>query len=189
MKAWHFTHGKKLRDGSAVPEVGETLKYKDGGHRLHSSESIFDAMKYAPGSTIHRVKLGADILKPQEDILAATERTILWSVDAEELLKAFARKCALHVIHLWNPTRNILNFLETGDEEVGKKGFKEILGLESLSPRYAAWSAFSAALDKWHPNVVPLSAGGAAYHSTQAAIQADKELKLGWLMTSLKENR
>lgn len=47
------------------------------------------------------------------------ERMILKSMDAEKLLRDFARWSALKVLHLWpNPPDVVVKFLKTGDESL-----------------------------------------------------------------------
>ena len=58
--AWHFTDGNKLRDGSPLPTVGDWLKYS-GDIKIcktgyHFSRTPWDALKYAPGDTLHLVE-------------------------------------------------------------------------------------------------------------------------------------
>jgi len=120
VQAWHFT-GDTLRDGRPVPPVGETLVH-DGplemcASGLHASRRLIDALRYAPGHMIHRVEMGGEIVK-DTDKLVATERTILWTVDGEDLLCDFARQCALDVIHLWDAPDGVREYLTTGDESL-----------------------------------------------------------------------
>ncbi len=130
-KAWHFV-GDTLRDGRPIPKDGEKLVH-DGElvmceSGLHASERIIDALQYAPGSTICRVEVGGEILK-SDDKLVATERTILWRVDGENLLRKFARLCALDVVHLWDAPDVVLEYLNTGNEKLRD------------AARAAAWAA------------------------------------------------
>ena len=104
MKAWHFVRDT-LRDGRPVPADGEKLVH-DGElvmcrSGLHASESIIDALNYAPGSIVCRVELSGEVIH-DDDKSVASERTILWRVRGGALLRDFARKCALDVIHLWD---------------------------------------------------------------------------------------
>ena len=120
MKAWHFT-SDKLRDGSPIPAIGEKLVH-DGElimcrSGFHASRRIIDALKYAPGHMIHRVECGGTI-EHQGDKLVCTERTILWTVDGKQLLRKFARMCALDVIHLWGAPDVVVEYLKTGDESI-----------------------------------------------------------------------
>ena len=54
----------------------------DGG----VSESLIDALLSASDSVLHRVRL------------SAADRTILWTMDCTDILRAFARECALEAI-------------------------------------------------------------------------------------------
>ena len=84
---------------------------------LHASKRIMDALKYAPGATFCRVECGGEIIH-DTDKLVCTERTILWRVDATEILREFARRCALDVIHLWDAPDIVVRYLNTGDESL-----------------------------------------------------------------------
>ena len=141
--AWHFT-GDALRDGRAIPAVGETLRHdgvlvlcKSG---LHASERMIDALQYAPGPRLHRVRCEGDIVSEQYK-LVCRERTILWShCVSDDLLRAFARSQALSVIHLWNAPEIVRLYLETGDES--------IRAAARDAARAAAWAAARDAANK-----------------------------------------
>ena len=154
MKAWHFVN-ESLRDGSPIPADGEKLVH-DGElimceSGLHASERIIDALKYAPGNTICRVELSGEI-ETDTGKCVASERTILWRVDGEDLLREFARKCALDVIHLWDAPSVVREYLETGDE----------------SKRDAAWAAARDAA--W--DAAGATAGATAWAAARAAAWA-----------------
>lgn len=132
IQAWHFV-GDTLRDGRPIPPDGEWLIHdgpvipcKSG---LHASERIIDALKYAPGAVVCRVDLRGDILPHGGDKLATRERRILWRIDASEILRTFARRCALDMVHFWYAPDVVRRWLETGDEKL----------------RSAAWSAAESA--------------------------------------------
>jgi hypothetical protein len=125
MKAYHFTN-KKLRDGRRVPKAGKWLVHKgelkmcESG--LHASLHPFDAMQYAPGNMLHLVELDGEIIKG-DDKVVAQRRMIVASFDAEELLREFARTCALDVYDKWgnaktDPDGIVKRYLETGDESL-----------------------------------------------------------------------
>ncbi len=148
--AWHFV-GSELRDGQPVPEDGEVLRH-DGelvmcNEGLHASVRAVDALGYAPGAIACRVKCGGVIVH-DDDKLACSERTILWRVDTEELLRDFARQCALDVIGLWDATRVVRRYLETGDESL-RDAAMAASGPDgtsvSTAAGTAAWAAASAA--------------------------------------------
>jgi len=127
IQAWHFV-GAALRDGAPIPADGVTLRH-DGPLTLcasgfHASVRLIDALYYAPGATLCRVTMGGEIIH-ESDKVVATERTILWRIDATELLRLFARQCALDVAHLWRPpgmSASVRKYLETGDEKLRAAG-------------------------------------------------------------------
>ena len=130
--AWHFC-SDTLRDGSPIPADGVTLRH-DGDlimceTGLHASVNIMDALKYAPGHTICRVRVEGHEEQGHDDKLVCRSRTILWRIDGEQILRDFARWCALQVVHLWDAPAVAKKYLETGKKEL----------------RDAAWAAAGAA--------------------------------------------
>ena len=121
--AWHFT-GDKLRNGEPIPEQGEWLEI-DGdpimcSRGLHASKHPYDALKYAPGAALHRVRLDGTILI-DNDKLVATRRKIIWIVPPEimqPLMWDFARYCARSVLPLWDAPDIVKEYLKTGDESL-----------------------------------------------------------------------
>ncbi len=119
--AWHFV-GATLRDGRPVPADGEWLKH-DGkvemcSAGLHASAHIIDAIQYAPAGIVCRVAL-AGTIKHGTDKMVASRRVILWRLEAtDDVFRAFARKAALSVIHLWDAPEIVKRYLETGDESI-----------------------------------------------------------------------
>ena len=157
MKAYHFT-GKKLRDGRGIPKIGEWLVH-DGplemcSSGLHASREPFDALQYAPGSILHLVEVGGEIIKG-DDKLVARKRKILASFDAEDLLWEYARQCALDVYHLWgndqtDPKGVCKRYLETGDEKLGAAAWAVAGAVAGAAARAAARAvAGDAAWDAW----------------------------------------
>ena len=140
--AWHFV-GATLRDGRPVPKDGEKLKF-DGTpimceRGLHASRHPFDALRYAPGSVLCRVRCGGTIIEA-EDKLVCTERTILARADATEALRYFARRQALSVIDSYpgEPADAVLDWL-MGDDSARSAA-------ESAAWS-AAWSAARSAAE------------------------------------------
>ena len=91
---WHFV-GAALRGGRPVPADGEVLRH-DGplsmcNSGLHLSTRTIDALKYAPGSTVCRVRWGGEYQRGGDKIVCR-ERTILWRVDGEAVLSEFGRR-------------------------------------------------------------------------------------------------
>lgn len=166
MLAWHFT-GDTLRDGQPVPAIGEKLIHPGAvvlsNSGLHGSEHPFDALQYAPGKWLHRTSHTGEILCGYNK-LASSERIIMATIDAEALLRSFARQCALDVIHLWDAPGIVWQYLETGDE-----------GLRAVA-RAVAWDAAqneagAAAWAATH-STAQTAARETEQHAAQAAVQA-----------------
>lgn len=153
--AYHFV-GETLRDGTPVPADGVTLKY-DGEIKLcasgfHASREAWQALDYAPATTLCRVHCAGKIITG-DDKLVCTERTIIARIDAEQLLRKFARKCAGDVIHLWDAPDVVVEYLKTGNEELRDAArdaaWDTLSGGVNDNPR-AAWDvARKAAAAAW----------------------------------------
>jgi hypothetical protein len=95
--AWHWVKDDRtLRDGSPLV-IGEWLhvdppiKICEKG--LHASRRVLDALQYAPGSVCCRVEMRG-IVADHGDKLVATDRRVLWAIDATMILHEFACRCA-----------------------------------------------------------------------------------------------
>ncbi|MBK7406408.1 MAG: hypothetical protein IPJ41_17850 [Phycisphaerales bacterium] len=166
MLAYHFV-GNNLRDGRNIPPDGEWLEHSgplflcESG--LHASVDPFDALTFAPGSTLCLVEVDGDIVEG-DDKLVCRRRKIIARIDAGPLLREFARWCALQVIDLWDSPKVVRDYLETGDEairaaardaartaawsaagEVALAAARAAAGAAADAARAAAWSAAGAA--------------------------------------------
>lgn len=117
--AWHFsTADCRLGYGDERKIVsGESLSVQGNvsmcGNGLHASKRIIDALRYAPGPYLWRVEVSGDVIDGGDKICGRA-RTALWGFDATNLLRSFARKCALDVVHLWDAPNVVIEFLKTG---------------------------------------------------------------------------
>ncbi len=148
MRAWHFVKDDRtLRDGRSLV-IGEKLVHDgpvipcESGY--HASERLIDALHYAPGAVLCRVECGGEIIH-DGDKLVARERTALWSIDATEILRSFARQCALDVAHLWNMPAVVRGYLENGDESKRAAAWDAARAAAWAAARDAAWAAAWAA--------------------------------------------
>jgi hypothetical protein len=164
---YHFT-GDTLRNGQPIPPIGKWLTF-DGEPEpcecgLHASPTAFDALQYAPGTLLHKVHLGGEIKAHGDpvDKFAAQKRKIIASIDATATCRAFARRVALDVIHLWDAPDVVKQYLETGDESLRYAAF---------SAAYAASSAASAAASAAHA-AASYSAASAAFSASYSAASA-----------------
>jgi hypothetical protein len=144
IKAYHF-FGDTLRDGSPVPPDGEWQRVDPDrielcSHGLHASLDPFDALQYAPGPNLAIVELSGRVVQG-DDNLVASERRIIARLDATDLLRTFARQCALDVIDLWDAPAVVRQYLETGDESLRKAAGASAWDATRASAWDAAWEA------------------------------------------------
>ena len=91
VEAWHFLpdDGRLRYPPHDKVEVGVTLKIEGSPvlceRGFHASIRAIDAVYYAPGALVCRVRLGGEIIHG-DDKLVATERTVLWMADATNAL-------------------------------------------------------------------------------------------------------
>ena len=142
IRAYHFV-GSTLRDGRPVPPVGEWLVH-DGPvvmcqSGLHASRHPFDALMYAPGRVLCLVDCD-EIDAEDVDKLVCRCRRIVARFDATGILRAFARRCALDVIDLWDAPQVVRDYLTTGDESL-----RDAAGNAAYATRAAAYAARAAA--------------------------------------------
>ena len=165
MKAFYFAAGdKKLRygDGRKI-RVGSThtvegdIKLCESG--LHGSERLIDALRYAPGCQLYLVELSGDV-DAGDDKIAASSRKYLAHLNAEKLLREFARKAALINIEKIKPYcseddyKLIVNYLKTGKSREAAYSAADSASWVAYSAAdsaaysaadSAAWAAYSAA--------------------------------------------
>jgi len=163
IRAWHF-----LREDKTLG-YGDTRKPRPGRwlvHRgklelcrsgLHGSTQPLDSLEWAPGLIVCRVELGGETIIGDDKIVAARRR-IIWWADATDVLRRFARLCALDVIHLWDAPDVVKTYLRSGDEQFRDAAWD------------AAWDAGDAARDAARDAVA--AARAAARASTRAAVDA-----------------
>ncbi len=108
--AWHFVpQNLKLAHSGEPVEVGRTYRVegkivpcKNG---LHGSVRLIDALTYSSSSVLTRCAYGGEIVH-ESDKLAASERTILWLGDIDQILHEAAcvfAEGALRVVKVTDP--------------------------------------------------------------------------------------
>lgn len=186
--AWHFTNGT-LRDGEPLPPIGQWLEHtgpvipcKSG---LHASLHPFDALQYAPGPWLHRVRLEGDLTPHGDpvDKYAGRRRKIIATINAEKLLRDFARWNARQVLHLWDAPKVVKDYLRTGDEKIRDAAWaaaKEVsLSVLAYPPPDASWSA------AWAAMALPCSAARATVRYASSAAARDATAKAAFLYRAL----
>ena len=150
MKAYYFQRedgclaygdGRKVKKGITHTVADEPVLCEYG---LHASKHPFDALQHAFSSVLWEVKLSGVIVEG-EDKCAATERTYLRCIDAEALLREFAREQALSVIHLWDAPQVVIKYLKTGDDGLRAAAMAAARAAAWAAAEAAAWAAAEAA--------------------------------------------
>jgi len=149
IKAWHFAkEDRRLNYGDdRLIHIGETHTLSTAKNRirvcgwgLHASKRITDALFYAPGPIIYRVELSG-IIVTDDNKIAASNRTYLWGFDATDILRAFSRRCALDVIHIWNAPDIVIEYLKTGDDTLRAAARDPAWDAARDAARDPAWAA------------------------------------------------
>ena len=137
---YHFSNGflaygdkLPIEPGYIYHEPGEPVLCQRG---LHASKRPIDALRYAPGFILSKVYLSGEVIRGN-DKSVATHREVIAVANVEHILREFARKCALDVIHLWDAPNVVVRYLETGDESLRDAALD--------AARAAAWAAAAAA--------------------------------------------
>lgn len=143
---YHFCRSdRKLgySDGRTI-KVGETLiakgKIELCENGMHASERLIDALSYAPGPVLCKVALGGEIIAGNDKVVAEN-RTVLAMADVSDILRKFARKCALDVIDLWDAPDIVERYLKTGDESIRVAAGAAAWDAAIAAARAATWAA------------------------------------------------
>lgn len=144
--AYHFTNGYALRDGQPLV-VGKEYVFDgkpvmcDCGY--HASRHVFDALQHAPGSVLSLVECRG-VEDEDKEKLVCRSRAVIATIDATELLRAFARAEALRVVHLWDAPEIVVRYLKTGDEAIRDAARNAVRDAALSAARNAALSAARA---------------------------------------------
>lgn len=191
--AYHFT-GDELIDGQPIPPIGQTLVYP-GKIELrvqgyHWSRTPWQALQYAPGPLLHKVRIGGEVIEHPDDNGVSSERTIIASIDATYLCRRFAADQALSVAHLWDMPQVVLDYLTTLDESLRAAAreaaaeasrFTTARGAAWTGARDAAWAAAREAT-AWAAARDAASAASrvAAVEASRAAVARDAAWRAAW---------
>jgi len=94
---------------------------------LAGSQRITEALEWATGDTLLCVKIKGEVLDGGNNVYVSTETELLWSLEANLILRKFARLCALDVIHLWCVPDVVEEYIKNGDENLRRDANKHTL--------------------------------------------------------------
>jgi len=151
---WHFS-GPVLRDGSPLPAVGEHLPWLVDIHPCkrgyHASVRPLDALRYAPGPWVARVRLHGETIEhgsPVDKLVAQSRECVTAYVDASNVLREFSMWSALQVIDLWDAPDVVQRYLAGGGESIGAAWVAR--AAVRAAAEAAAWAAEDAAAEPKH---------------------------------------
>jgi hypothetical protein len=204
---WHFLRADRrlgYEDGRLVA-VGETLRLPEGQkpamckRGFHASRKAKDALSYAPGDVICKVRLSGEIIEG-DDKAVASERTVLAMADATNTLHEYACWCAEQVAHLAGQHEAVCrraidakrNWLrgEASDEELAAARAAAWGAARAAAwgaARAAAWGAARDAAWAAARDAAWAAAWGAAWDAAWAAAWDAQEAKLCELFNELLE--
>jgi len=133
--------GRRVTVGCTLT-VNPPLKLCERG--LHYSEHPMDALTYATCSDLWLIEDVGDRISGG-DKCCTTARRHLAKIDAECLLREFARWCALGVLSLWDAPAVVREYLESGDGSKRAAALSAASAAVSAAASDAAWAAVSAA--------------------------------------------
>ena len=172
--AWHFT-GDTLRDGSPIPVIGHTLVFSGEIEMCHSgyhwSRTPWQALEFAPGNLLHKVQVGGKIIEDTNKGVSS-ERTILATIDATQLLRRFAADQALSFAHLWpmpDVMREYLVDLDEAKRSAARSAARSAESAAESAARRAAWSAAGSAASAAWSAAARAAAWDAAWDAASAA--------------------
>ncbi len=145
---------------------------------LHASVNALDALKYAPGPVVCRVRLSGQVLAPQgEDKMCASERTVLAMADATTVLHEFAVWCAEQALERERaagrePDARSWAALEAKRRWLRGEITNDELAAARAAARDAAWDATRAAARAAAKAAAWAAARAAAWAAAWAATRA-----------------
>ena len=153
---------------------------------LHASSMVIDALEYAPGPMIYRVELSGTILT-EDDKMVASGRTYLWGYDATDILRLFARRCALDVAHLLYVPQVVMEYLKTGNENL-RSAARDAAGDVAWDAAWdATWDAAWAAARAAARSAARAAARSAAWDAARSAA-GSAAWDAAWAAARIKQN-
>jgi len=175
IRGWHFCtmrggepilrDGIPLAIGEWLPEIPEPALCKRG---YHASERAIDALRYAPGPWVSRVTVRGCV-RGDDKVVGSTRRHDP-GFDATSVLRAFARRCALDVAHLWDMPAVVRSYLESGDKSM--RAAAAAATAASAAATEAAWYATRSGEAMAIPRAAHAAASAVAWSTAWSAARS-----------------
>jgi hypothetical protein len=136
-----YGDGREISIGITHKVDGKIIPCERG---LHLSQRPIDAMEYASGPIIYRVKGYGTVIPhgdPIDKYACSHRKYLAGGVDVTDVLRQFARECALDVIHLRDAPEIVIQYLKTGDEKIRAAARGAARGAARAATWDAAWAA------------------------------------------------
>jgi hypothetical protein len=145
VKAWWFSEKRSLPNGDGREiRIGRTHTHQGNLELcisgLHASRRVLDALGYAGGNLLWRVECSGEMIEGG-DKFVCTRRKYLAVIDAEAILRKFARLCALDVIDKRDAPEVVVRYLKTGDDSLRAAARNAAGDAAWDAARDAAWDA------------------------------------------------
>jgi len=174
---WHFAainaDGRPVMRDRTPIEIGKRYEGPEAKlctYGYHGSSNALDALGYAPGPWVSR--------RPLENVIRGGDKVVGTAfvqqpgIDATEILRKFARMCALDVVHLWDAPQVVMDYLKTGDESI-RTTARDAARDAATAAWYAAWYATRDAAEAVAMSAAAEAAArDAAEDATRAASEA-----------------
>lgn len=189
---WHFA-STTLRDGAPLPKAGEVLSM--GGYVLichrgyHASERAIDALQYAHGSRVARVRIWGDLQRQEDKVCGRYRETLTDYADAARDLREFARARALSVAHLWDAPPAALAYLRSGSESNRGATWAAARDVVRTAASAAVRTAASAAAWAAARNVPWTAARASSWAASRAAAMGADAQDVAWAAARDAANR
>jgi hypothetical protein len=180
MTGWWFSEaptlpngdGREVKVGDWLEVEGDIVLCKRG---LHFSRRAIDALAYARGPLCWYVEADGTVIEGDDKVVCSRRRA-LWMEDAEQVLRRFARSCALDVVPFWDAPEIVREYLATGDESKRAAAWTAAWAAARDDAWDAAWAAAWAAArdDAWDAAMAAARAAAraAAWDAAMAAARA-----------------
>jgi len=137
--------GRRIALGRTHTATGKIVPCENG---LHASCNILDALQYAPGPILWRVRASGTIVKLSDKLACSSRTYIAGGLDCSATLRHFARLCALDVVHLWDAPPVVVRYLRTGDDSIRAAARAAACTVACTATRAAAMAAQSRRLHR-----------------------------------------
>jgi hypothetical protein len=140
-------------------------------HGLHASERVIDALTYSTSSILYRVRLSGLIVRG-DDKACATTRTYVARINAENVLREFARRCALQHVKKWDAPPVVVEYLKTGNPKLRSVAWSAAWSAARSASRSASRSAARSASRSASRSAAWSAAQSAAWSAAQSAAES-----------------